>query len=260
MNAPIPPHTSASPGRVLYKIYAHTIALLLFVVVTIITALVTIIASFFGDKRYVSYYGPVWWSRITLWLFLLPVHVEGRDRLDPRQSYVFLANHQGYFDIFLIYAWLGHNFKWMMKEYLRKIPFVGLACARSGQIYVGDSLASIGRAVRGAQSTLRGGMSMVIFPEGTRTHDGRLGTFRKGAFTLAGEIGLPIVPLTINGSFHVFNRHARSVSRSPLSLTIHQPITAEERQGVPTRQLMKQVFNTIDASLEPRFRTTVPAQ
>lgn len=240
----------------LYKIYAHTIALLLFVVLTIITAVATIIAALLGDRKYVSYYGPMWWSRLTLWLFLLPVHVEGRERLDPRQSYVFLANHQGYFDIFLVYAWLGHNFKWMMKEYLRKIPLVGLACAKSGQIYVGDSLASIGRTVRQAQETLRGGMSMVIFPEGTRTPDGRMGVFRKGAFTLAGEIGLPIVPLTINGSFHVFSRKARSVSRGRLSLTIHEPITAEQRQGIPTRRLMKQVFDIIDAGLEPQFRAT----
>lgn len=235
--------------NILYKLYAHTIALLLFVVITIITALTVIIASFCGDKRVVSYYGPMLWSRLTLWLFLIPSHVYGREYLDKRQSYVFLANHQGYFDIFLAYARLGHNFKWMMKEYLRKIPFVGLACARSGQIYVGETRSGMARTVRQAQATLRGGMSMMIFPEGTRSHDGSLAPFQRGAFTLASEIGLPIVPITINGSFHVFSRHARSVSRGALTLTIHQPITAADRQGTPTKVLMQQVRDIIAADL-----------
>ena len=233
----------------LYKIYSFLIALPLFAVATIITALVVILASFCGDKKYACCHLTKWWSRITLWLFLIPVSVEGRGHIDKRQSYVFLANHQGYFDIFLMYAYLGHSFKWMMKEYLRRIPFVGLACERSGQIYVGDTRASMQTAVRRAQDTLRGGMSMVIFPEGTRTYDGTMNPFKKGAFTLANEIGLPIVPLTINGSFRVFSRTARSVTRGPLTLTIHPAITPEDRQGKPTRQLMQEVYDIIAADL-----------
>lgn len=235
--------------NILYKIYSFCIALPLFVVVTVVIATAVIIASVFGDHDHVSYHGPKWWSRITCWLFLIPVHVEGREHIDPRQSYVFLANHQGYFDIFLVYGYLGHNFKWMMKEYLKKIPFVGYACVRSRQIYVGDTLASIQQTVRQAQQTLRGGMSMVIFPEGTRTYTGQMSPFKKGAFTLANEIGLPIVPMTINGSFHIFSRKARSVSHGPLTLTIHPAITADERKGRPTKALMQDVFDIINKDL-----------
>ena len=214
--------------NILYKIYSFCIALPLFVIVTIVIATTVIIASVFGDHDHASYHGPKLWSRITCWLFLLPVKVEGREHIDPKQSYVFLANHQGYFDIFLIYGYLGHNFKWMMKEYLKKIPFVGYACLRSRQIYV---------------------VSMVIFPEGTRTYDGQMSPFKKGAFMLANEIGLPIVPMTINGSFHVFNRKARSVSQGPLTLTIHHPISVADREGMPTKVLMQQVFDTINKDL-----------
>lgn len=238
----------------LYKIYSFCIALPIFVVLTILTATSVILASLLGDTNFVCYHATRWWSKLTLWVFLLPVRVEGRENLDPRQSYVFLANHQGYLDIFLVYAYLGHNFKWMMKEYLRKIPFVGFACERSRQIYVGDSRASMQVAVRRAQSTLRGGISMVIFPEGTRTHDGHLGPFKKGAFTLAGEIGLPIVPITINGSFRAFSRSAKSVTRSRLTLSIHRPISVDDRKGMPTRLVMQQVWDTIHADLEPDFQ------
>ena len=236
--------------KVLYKIYSFCIALPLFAVVTIVIATAVVVASLFGDHDYVSYHGPKWWSRITCWLFLIPVRIEGREHIDPQQSYVFLANHQGYFDIFLVYGYLGHNFKWMMKEYLKKLPFVGYACVRSRQIYVGDTLASIQKTVVQAQQTLRGGMSMVIFPEGTRTYTGEMSPFKKGAFTLANEIGLPIVPMTINGSFHVFSRKAWSVTRGPLTLIIHPAITAEARQGKPTKVLMQQVFDTIKAPLQ----------
>lgn len=237
--------------NILYKLYSFCIALPLFLIVTIIIATAVIIAALCGDRDITSYYGPRLWSRITCWLFLIRVKVTGREHISKEQSYVFLANHQGYFDIFLVYGYLGHNFKWMMKEYLRKIPFIGYACEKSGQIYVGDTLASIQRTVLQAQQTLRGGMSMVIFPEGTRSYNGQMSPFKKGAFTLANEIGLPIVPMTINGSFHIFNRMARSVNYGTLTLTIHHPITAEERQGKPTRILMQEVYDIIEKDLHP---------
>ena len=220
--------------KILYKLYSFLIALPLFLVVTIIVAICVTIAAFCGDSVYIGYYLPKWWSRFTLWVFLIPVKTD--------------------FDIFLIYGYLGHNFKWMMKEYLRKIPFVGLACAKSGHIYVGDSRASMQKTVVQAQETLREGMSMVIFPEGTHTHDGKMGGFKKGAFTLANEIGLPIVPLTINGSFDIFSRNAYSVTRHPISLTVHRPITAEDREGKPTRILMQEVFDVIHSDLEEKYK------
>jgi len=237
--------------NILYKIYSFLIALPIFLVVTIITALIITIAALIGDKDYTDYFMSKWWSRITLAVFLIGVKVEGREKLNKRQSYVFLANHQGYFDIFLIYGYLGHNFKWMMKEYLRKIPFVGFACTASGQIFVDDTRAGIKKAVEQSRKTLTSGMSMVIFPEGTRTYDGTMSEFKRGAFMLSNEIGLPIVPMTINGSFHVFSRKAKSVTHGSLSLIIHEPIQPEYYQAKPTKQFMQEVFDIINNDLKP---------
>lgn len=238
-------------GNIVYKVYSFCIALPIFVVVTILTAVIIIIASLLGDKNVVCGILTKWWSRITCRVFLLGIDVKGTDILDKRQSYVFLANHQGYFDIFLTYGYLGHNFKWMMKEYLRKIPFVGLACQCSGQIYVGDSRVSIAKAIKQSQQTLQNGLSMVIFPEGTRTYTGEMNEFKRGAFMLANEIGLPIVPMTINGSFHVFNRMAKSVNRGTLKLYVHKPIAADYYQKKPTKVFMQEVWDTIHSQLEP---------
>ena len=101
-----------------------------------------------------------------------------------------------------------------------------------------------------ARETLRGGMSMVIFPEGTRSYDGKMLPFKRGAFMLANEIGLPIVPITINGSFNVFSRKAKLVKWGRLTLTIHDPITEEQRQGKPTKVIMQEVYDIIDSKLE----------
>ena len=240
--------------KVLYKIYSFCIAIPIFIVLTILVAITAAVASILGDDKGLGYHVPKWWARITCWLFLLPVEVKGREYIDAKQSYVFLANHQSYFDIFLIYGYLGHNFKWMMKEYLKKIPFVGYACVKLKHVYVGDSISSIQKTVAQARETLQGGMSMVIFPEGTRTYTGQMGDFKRGAFMLANEIGLPIVPMTINGCFDVFPRTAKSVSRSKITLTIHKPITAEERQGKPTKVFMKDVFDIINTGVEEKYR------
>lgn len=241
--------------NLLYKIYSFCIAVPLFAVLTIFVSLTVIIAAFLGDTKYVSYYVPKFWSKCAFWFFLLNVKVEGRENIKDEESYVFLANHQGYYDIFLVYGYLGHNFKWMMKEYLKKIPFVGYACVKSKQIYVGDSISAIGKAVQQARETLKEGMSMVIFPEGTRTRTGKMGPFKRGSFMLANEIGLPIVPITINGSFDVFSRNAKSVSWGTVTMTIHKPITAEERQGKASKIVMQEVFNVIDGSLDEKYRS-----
>ena len=122
--------------RILYCIYQLFIALPVTVLITIITAIEVGVGCAFGDGHFWGYYPGRWWARIIARVFLLPVRVEGREHLEPNQSYVFVANHQGAFDIFLIYGFLGRNFKWMMKYQLNKIPFVGYACRHSHQIFV----------------------------------------------------------------------------------------------------------------------------
>ena len=119
----------------------------------------------------------------------------------------------------------------------------------SKQIFVGDSISAISKAVEQARMTLKGGMSMVIFPEGTRSFDGTMNPFKRGAFMLANEIGLPIVPITINGSFKVFNRKAKSLTYGKLTMTIHDPISEEQRKGKPTKVFMQEVYDIIEKDL-----------
>ncbi len=234
----------------IYKLYSYIIATPLFVISTFIVAVLIIISSICRCDVLTHKYIPHLWGKMTFMIYLIPVKIYGIEKLDKKQSYIFLANHQGYLDIPLMYGYLNHSFKWMMKDYLKKMPLVGIACMFSRQIFVGDSRASIANAVNNARKTLYGGMSMAIFPEGTRTYDGKMIPFKRGAFMLASEIGLPIVPITINGSFKVFSRQAKSLTRAQLSLIIHEPITSEQCQEKNTKSLMTEVYDIIESGLE----------
>lgn len=206
-------------------------------------------AAAFGETEKVSYFTMRIWSKSACWLYLIRISVEGREYLNKDQSYIFLANHQGYADIVLLYGYLGHPYKWMMKEYLRKAPFIGLACEKSKQIYVGDSRASIAAAIEMSRQTLRNSMSMMIFPEGTRSYDGKLAPFKRGAFMLANEIGLPMVPITINGSYDVWSRNEKWMHPGKMTITIHKPISPEECKGKSTAVIMDEMWNIINSDI-----------
>ena len=92
-----------------------------------------------GGREIFAYYPGMIWSRLTCYLALCPVTVKGREHIDRKQSYVFVANHQGAFDYFLIYGFLGVPIKWVMKAGIAKIPFVGAACRAAGFIFVDNS-------------------------------------------------------------------------------------------------------------------------
>lgn len=214
--------------RIIYYIYQICIALPVFIVSTVLTSLVTCLGCMLGNGHFWGYWPGKIWSHIVCDILLLPVKVEGRENLEPGKSYVFVANHQGAMDIFLIYGYLCRNFKWMMKQSLRKVPFVGVACAKAHHIFIDKSNpAKIEESFREAREVLHDGMSLVVFPEGTRTSTGKVGRFKKGAFLIADELQLDVVPLTIDGSFQVLPRQKgmfNFVRRHTLRLIIHKPI------------------------------------
>jgi 1-acyl-sn-glycerol-3-phosphate acyltransferase len=216
---------------ILYFIYQWLIFMPLFLVLSILTALTTMIGCRLGNGDFWGYYPGHIWSKLTCWLALCPVTVRGRENIDPNTSYIFVANHQGAFDIFLIYGFMGHNFKWMLRKGIQKIPFIGKACTSAGHIWV-DERGSKGmmQTIRQALSTLRGGMSLVIFPEGTRTKTGHLNPFKKGAYQLAGMMKLPMVPMTIEGPYEVLQKGSIIMRPHRLTLTIHKPLPPISRE------------------------------
>lgn len=165
-----------------------------------------------------------------------------------------MANHQGALDIFMIYGFLGRNFKWMMKKELRKMPLIGIACDKAHHIFVDKSgPKKIEETIEKARTTLKDGISLVVFPEGTRTYTGAPGRFKKGAFLLADELQLPVVPITISGSFEALPRTkgmVNFVERHTLRLMIHKPIPPQGKGTNDIQATMQMSYQTICDSLK----------
>jgi 1-acyl-sn-glycerol-3-phosphate acyltransferase len=214
--------------RTILLIYQVCIWLPLMLAATGLTAVVTMLGCFCGGERIFSYYPGKFWSKFTCWISFCPVRVVGREKLTRGQSYIFTANHQGAFDIFLLYGYLHFPIKWVMKQSLRDIPLVGKACEMAGFIFVDNSSpAAAARTIKDAENRLKNGDSIAIFPEGSRSKTGQLGKFKKGAFQMAIDMHLPIVPVTINGSFHVMPRHSFCLTPHRMELIIHDPINTD---------------------------------
>lgn len=241
----------------LYRFYQLFVALPVIFILTIITSLTVIIGCFLGNGHFWGYWPGKLWSWAILKVLLIPVKVNGRENLKKGQSYVFVSNHQGAFDIFLIYGYLCRNFKWMMKYQLRKIPFVGAACEAAHFIFVDKRGPSkIRKTYESARHTLRNGMSVVVFPEGARTFTGHMGVFKRGAFMLADELQLPVVPLTINGSFNIMPRTNKyyHIDRHPMTLTIHAPIYPADHGAEDITEIMNKSYEVIMADLTPEYQ------
>ena len=243
--------------KILYRLYQLLIALPIIILTTALTAIVTIVGCTFGKARTWGYYPAMVWSRLMCWVMLLPVEVEGQDLLDKKQSYVFVANHQGSYDIFLIYGFLGRSFRWMMKKSLRNIPLVGKACESAGHIFVDKSgPKAIHKTYEQGRKVLQNGVSLVVFPEGARTFTGHMAKFRRGAFGLADELQLPVVPVTIDVSFDVLPRQkgVNFVSWHRLRLVIHAPIKPSGRGPEDIQRTLEQSYETIMRDLPAQYQ------
>ena len=230
--------------------------------ITLITAITTFIGCVCGGERFFSYYPGAIWARLICILTLCPIKVVGKEKLDKKQSYIFISNHQGAYDIFLIFGYIGQPIKWVMKQSLRKIPLVGLACETAGFIFVDNSSPqAAAKTIRLAEEKLRNGASVAIFPEGSRTHTGKPGAFKKGAYQMALDLKLPIVPITINGSYDVMPIDTYRINPGKMEMIIHDPIYTNEirpenlrEAAVKIRELINRSREIIESALWEKYR------
>jgi 1-acyl-sn-glycerol-3-phosphate acyltransferase len=236
--------------KVIFSIYQWILVFPFLVVITILVALSTTLLSPLLPNSKLSYHPARLWSRICCKVFFIKVHVIGLELLSPTQSYVFAINHQSAFDIFAIYGWFPFIFKWLMKAELRKIPLVGKACEAAGHVFIDRTNAMAAKhSIEKAEAQLKNGISLVVFPEGTRTTTGEMGKFKRGAFRVATDLGLPIVPVTLRGSFERMHSHTFNVTPGTIELIIHQPIDVTPYLPDNVPDLIQKTWNDIHADL-----------
>ena len=214
--------------KVFYWLWQYLIAWPLLLVLTVFTAVFTVCTVAWRNAEFVHKVQQ-FWSRSFFWLMFLPVSVDGTEHIKPGQSYVFVANHQSMFDVWLVYGWLPVIFKWLMKAELRKVPFVGTGCKAAGHIFVDRRNAKAAmESLKEVEKQLVNGVCTVIFPEGTRSLNGEVGRFKRGAFQIAWDLGLPVIPLSLDGFYEVLPKGKPFVRRHPVHMHMGEPIDLKQ--------------------------------
>ncbi|MBN2336898.1 MAG: 1-acyl-sn-glycerol-3-phosphate acyltransferase [Acidobacteria bacterium] len=202
------------------------------------------------------------WSRDNLWLSRARVEIEGLEHVDPRRPQIFVANHSGLHDILSLAAYLPIQFRWIAKKQLFNVPFMGWHMRRSGYIPIDrENPREAARSIVAAAGTIAGGVSAIAFPEGTRSRTGELGSFHSGAFALALRAGVPLVPVTLDGSSRVIAPRTLEVNPGTvIRIRMNRPIDLASYSRGEKRRLMEDVHTIMERNLAELRRRRVPGE
>ncbi len=202
------------------------------------------------------------WARFMLFPTGIRLTIEGRDRLEPGKPYYFVGNHQSAIDIPIIMLATGGDVRFMAKDTLFKLPVMGSAMHRCGYVPIDrDDARSTSRALRRALERMKNDpVSFAMFPEGTRTYDGRLLPFRKGALKIGLLSGMPVVPFTIDGAWRVNDRARFEIKPGPVRVVFHEPIPVEKLAELNSTQLRDIVVEAIAHELGETLELEPTAQ
>jgi 1-acyl-sn-glycerol-3-phosphate acyltransferase len=209
----------------IYPLWQWLVLVPLVVVYTVLGAPSAMLVCAFGYHRIANVGIAVGWAKLIAWLTPMRVEIEGGEHVDPAQSYVVVANHASMYDIPLIYGYSGLDLRWVMKAELGRIPFIAQGCRAIGHIFIDRGDPEQARAaINAAVARLSPGTGVLFFPEGTRSRDGSLRKFRKGAFRVAVDRGLPVLPMTVIGTREILPPGSVRVRPGTARLVVHPPI------------------------------------
>lgn len=191
------------------------------------------------------------WSRSLLLAAGVRVEAEGLGHVRPGRAHLFVSNHQSLFDVWALMAVMPASLRFVAKRELGQIPIFGAACRSAGHVFIDrDNAARAGEAIRAAGERMeREGLSLVLFPEGTRSPDGELRRFKKGAFALAIETQADLVPVAIDGGGRVLSRGARKVCPGAIRLRCAAPVPLRGMTAADRDALTKGTRDTVERLL-----------
>lgn len=230
------------------------LAWVIYFLTTVILGTVAIILSIFDSSGNAPHLVARLWGKIQLKTTGTKVRIEGLDKIDPKQSYILVSNHQSNFDIFALLGYLPIQFRWTAKASLFRIPFLGWAMSRIGYIPIErESPKKAYKSMLQAAEKVKNGISVMIFPEGTRSPDGHLQPFKKGVFLIALKSQAPILPITIKGTNKIMRKGDWRTYPGNVQIIIDQPLETkhvspmeEEVLSAKVRQIIIKNLSTQD--------------
>lgn len=236
--------------HILYQPYKWLIFVPCIVLSTLFFGALAVFLVFVTNPKTASFIGGVIWARLNSYLTPMFVKVIGRENVDKKQSYVIICNHQSQYDIFVLYGWLGVDFRWILKQELRKIPGLGIGCEKIGHIFIDRSDTKVALAsINAAKKQIVDGTSVLFFPEGSRSKNGELGKFKKGAFRMAIDLNIPVLPVTIIGTRYILPPKTIDLFPGTVKMIIHRPIDIAGYNNDNIRELMEKARSAIQLGL-----------
>jgi 1-acyl-sn-glycerol-3-phosphate acyltransferase len=222
------------------------------IVIALLILGIVIFITYPFDRRgkVIHHYGRLW-GKIALLVNRVKVRVEGIEHLKGEGPYIFMSNHQGTYDIFALLGHLPFQFRWLAKKELFSVPFFGWVMAAAGYVSVDrEGTRKTVEAMNEAAQKIREGMSVVIFPEGSRSPDGSIQPFKKGGFTLAIKSKVPIIPISIIGSREIMPKGKLTVTSGEIRIRIDHPIETQNYSLMEkVRQTISKNFKLISGKL-----------
>jgi 1-acyl-sn-glycerol-3-phosphate acyltransferase len=209
--------------KIAYQPYKWLFIVPFIFVVTMILSLVCILSGMLLKQDAADIIAVIW-AKLCCSVVPLKVCITGKKNYHKNRSYIVVANHQSMADIPVIHGYIGLKIKWIMKKELEKIPVFGTACRYLGCIYVdrSDHEAAM-RSMELAKKKLGKNSCVLFFAEGTRSRNGKIMPFKKGAFRFALETGLPILPVTIKNSFKILAPGSLDLIPGNVEIIVHRP-------------------------------------
>ncbi len=217
---------------------------------TIVLGTLSLGSSLFEKRGYFAHWCARTWSQLILKTTGVHVDVRGLDRLVLGRTYVFVANHQSIYDIPILFWSLPYQLRIIAKESLGRFPFLGWHLRRTGHMLVDRKRPDRAAIFSWASRLTSQGLSLIVFPEGTRSHDGRVARFKGGSFYLALEAGLPIVPISVIGSRHIMLKGRLATYPGHVRLVVHEPIDTSGLAGSDPRAFAERVRHIIAPDAE----------
>jgi 1-acyl-sn-glycerol-3-phosphate acyltransferase len=223
---------------------------------TFVLGTLSILSTFVDRRGHAAH----WCARAWSWLILattgVDVSVTGLERAKRGETYVFVSNHQSIYDIPVIFASLPFQLRIIAKASLGRIPFLGWHLIRAGHLLVDRRNPDRSGILNRWRRLVGDHLSLIIFPEGTRSADGRVGHFKAGSFLLALEAGLTIVPVTVCGTIQVMKKGRLMTCPGHVTLQVHEPIATpriESPTAADARELAERIGSIVRAPFESQY-------